>query len=216
LAQKPFAKRERKGYREITMRELIAIVALAAIGCGGSDFSSASEPNASAGTGGTGGSYVMLAGASGANATAHGGGGAGGQDPVASPLSATIIESDVSIASGALGSSLSGGFKLQFALDADASGSTKVGAQSFSLNDSSGQPLIQNMPTQTDGLGVPLTLDRGDTKIVTFVINSSSVLAASVREKICAGTLTVSGTISDSISGTTFTVESEPFAASCE
>jgi hypothetical protein len=117
-------------------------------------------------------------------------------------LSASIQNADLAVAQVALGTTLSGSFVLSLALGNRASGSTQVSLESFSLLSSADKStLIAPLKVTPQGATFPLTVGVGQTKNVTFQLDTSDTLQSSEKAALCAGPVLIVGTVTDTLGG---------------
>jgi hypothetical protein len=131
-------------------------------------------------------------------------------DQGALSLSASIPVAVINVVDNAFGASLEGGFRLDLALGAEASGPTSVTLGNFSLQTEAGEPLIEVLKAETSSV-FPLQLSKGDERTVNFNVNEDGVDKA----QLCAGKVRVVGSVQDSLSATTKPAQSALFALGC-
>lgn len=127
-----------------------------------------------------------------------------------------IEEPSFSAAKVALGTTISGSFKLTLHLSVRASGPSQVTVGAFQLKKTDGTTvLVDNLPITAD-MASPVNVDEDSTTTVQITISSGSkVLDASVRDAVCGGDVIIAGVIEDSLLTTSTPVESEPFTPDC-
>ena len=121
-----------------------------------------------------------------------------------------IEQPTVSVADGAAGTSLSGGFQLAMALGPEAPGSTRVTLGNFSLQTEAGRPVIEvlNLSSTPE---FPIDLGKGDSRSASFTFDEESV----DRAALCAGKVRIIGSVMDTLKGGTDPVRSDLFAPNC-
>jgi len=131
-------------------------------------------------------------------------------DQGAVSLTASIPVAMFNVMNGAFGARVEGGFRLDLALGAEASGPTSVTVGNFSLQTEAGEPIIEVLKVETPR-AFPLQMNQGDEKTVNFNVAEDGVDQA----KLCAGKLRVVGSVQDSLSATTKPVQSALVALAC-
>lgn len=116
----------------------------------------------------------------------------------------------------ALGTTISGSFRLTLHLSVRASGPSQVTVGSFQLKKSDGTTvLVDNLPITADKPN-PVNVDEDSTTTVQLTVSSGTkVLDASVRDAVCAGDVVIAGVIEDSLLTTSTPVVSDPFTPDC-
>lgn len=115
-------------------------------------------------------------------------------------LSARIGNVQLSVEQKTLGTALSGSFDLQLELGPEASGDTSVSLESLALL-REGQAVVSPLQATPQGTSFPVQVGKGQTKTVPFVVDDSTLLDAAVKDAICAGPLSVSGSVTDTLGG---------------
>ena len=126
-------------------------------------------------------------------------------------LSVRISQANVAVQDGAFGSTASGSFQIQFTLGPEASGSTTVTPENFSLQTQSGQSLAPVLMVESTTT-FPLVVDKGETKSVKFTFTGPEV----DRAAACAGQVKILGSVRDSLKDATDPVQSDAITPSCE
>lgn len=116
----------------------------------------------------------------------------------------------------ALGTTISGSFRLTLHLSVRASGSSQVTVGAFQLKKSDGTTvLVDNLPITAD-MPNPVNVDEDSTTTVQLTISSGSdLLDATVRDAVCAGDVVIAGVIEDSLLSSSTPVASDPFTPDC-
>lgn len=112
-----------------------------------------------------------------------------------------LEDMQVAVASKALGTDLTGSFRLALLLGPRASGASQVTAQSFAIvNGDETKTLIQSLETKADKT-FPVTVELDSEVSVNFTIDlGGALLPASAATEICgAGGIKITGTIQDSL-----------------
>ncbi|HEY4104436.1 MAG TPA: hypothetical protein VGM44_11115 [Polyangiaceae bacterium] len=140
-------------------------------------------------------------------------------DKSAVSLTVTMQQASVTAQQSSLGASfgstLGGGFELEFNLGPEASGSTTVTLGSFALQSASGASLIDHLNVDAGATAFPLTIDQGSIKDVSFTISMTALLTQSQHDAICAGEVVVVGSVMDSLSGQTDSTRSAALTPDC-
>ena len=124
--------------------------------------------------------------------------GCGSKDAVT--LGAKVRNVQISVEQKTLGTQLGGGFELFLEVGAEASGGSTVTLETFGLV-RGGDTLDSPLQATPQGVTFPLTVGKGQSKTVSFVIDSASLLDPATKDAICAGPVRVSGSIKDTLSG---------------
>lgn len=129
----------------------------------------------------------------------------------ASDLSLTAHLSEPSIiVSNSAFSGLTGSFQLELVLGSEANGSTQVSAADFELQNEAGEQLVHLTEAVPDP-AFPINLNKGESKRVSFTIDSMSV----DRESVCAGRVRIVGSVTDTLKSGTEPVHSDLFTPDC-
>jgi hypothetical protein len=115
-------------------------------------------------------------------------------------LGANVQNVQVTVEDETLGTQLSGGFELRLELGSEATESTTVSLETFALV-RDGQTLVAPLQATPVNATFPVTLGKGDSRTIGFAIDSSTLLDASDKDAICAGPVSVSGAVTDTLSG---------------
>jgi hypothetical protein len=113
----------------------------------------------------------------------------------------SVEEPTVNVEAGALGTTLTGSFRLRLRLGPRASGPSQVMVEKFELaNADQSTSLVPTLETKAD-TELPVTVDLDSEKNVLFTIDfGGTVLPSAAADEICgAGGLTIAGTIKDSL-----------------
>jgi len=124
-------------------------------------------------------------------------GGCGGKGNVS--LSASIQQPRAAVEQLTLGTRLTGGFELVLEVGADASGGSSVSLERFELVRDGAT--VAALTVRSDGHSFPLHVEKGQLVSVPFVFDDSTLLAAEVRDAVCAGPVSIAGAITDTLSG---------------
>lgn len=126
-------------------------------------------------------------------------------------LTAVVDGAMVEVARSAVGSDVSGSFRLELALGDYAEESTSVSLGTFSLQ-RDGVDLLS--PLSLSGQRFPVTIGVGETKSFSLSFLQSPELA--VADSLCEGDLEILGSLSDSLNDDRpTTVRSAAFEPSC-
>jgi hypothetical protein len=128
----------------------------------------------------------------------------------------SLEEPSVNVASGALGTTLTGSFRLRLRLGPRASGPSQVAVQKFEIaNADQSKSIVGTLETSSDA-ALPVTVDLDSEEIVVFTIDyGGTVLPATTGDELCAaGGLTIAGTITDSLQDGATPVASSVFTPS--
>jgi hypothetical protein len=128
----------------------------------------------------------------------------------------SIEEPSVDVAAGALGTTLTGSFRLRLRLGPRASGPSQVAVQKFEIaNADQSMSIVPTLEAKADA-DFPVTVNIDSEKNVLFTIDlGGSVLPAMTAEQLCgAGGLTLAGTITDSLQDGATPVASSVFTPS--
>jgi hypothetical protein len=117
-------------------------------------------------------------------------------------LGANVQNPELLIEQLTLGPHLSGGFELRLELGSEATGNTSVSLESFALVRASDQSaLVAPLPAAPQGVEFPLDVPKGQTKLVSFVLDDQLVIDSAQRDSICAEPVEIVGSVRDSLSG---------------
>ncbi|HEX3772941.1 MAG TPA: hypothetical protein VHV51_00685 [Polyangiaceae bacterium] len=136
-------------------------------------------------------------------------------DKSAVSLTVTMQDPSVTAQQGALGSTLGGGFELEFNLGPEASGTTTVTLGDFALQTAAGTMLVDSLKVDPGSTAFPLTIDKGSIKDVSFTFSMSALLTQAQHDAICAGKVVIVGSVMDSLSGHTDSTESAAVTPDC-
>jgi hypothetical protein len=136
-------------------------------------------------------------------------------DKSAVSLTVDIEQAAVTAQSGLLGSTLGGGFQLEFALGPEASGPTTVTLGSFALQTASGSPLVDPVLVDSGATSFPLVVSKGAEQTVTFTLSSTAQLTQADHDALCAGQVVIVGSVMDSLKGGTDPVRSALITPTC-
>ena len=127
-----------------------------------------------------------------------------------------LEEPSVTVATGALGTTLSGGFRLRLQLGPRASGPSQVTVEKFAIANADQSPSIVPTLETTADADFPVTIDLDSEKNVTFTIDyGGSVLPSATADELCgAGGLRIAGTVKDSLMDGATPVASDVFMPS--
>lgn len=131
-------------------------------------------------------------------------------------VSPSLEEPSVNVTSGALGTTLTGSFRLLLRLGPRASGPSQVTVQKFEIaNADQSKSIVPTLEAKADR-EFPVTVDLDSEQSVVFTIDlGGSVLPATTADELCAaGGLTIAGTIKDSLQDGATPVASDVFAPS--
>jgi hypothetical protein len=82
----------------------------------------------------------------------------------------------------------------------EASDDSTVSLETFALV-RGGESLVAPLQATPQGVTFPLKVSKGQSKTVSFVIDSVGLLEAGTKDAICAGPVQVSGSVVDTLSG---------------
>ncbi len=116
-------------------------------------------------------------------------------------LSAAVQNPALSIQTATLGASLSGAFELRLALGSNASESTTVSLEGFSLVRASDQSTLVSPLEAAPDTAFPLDVAVGSSKIVVFTLDDSKLLDPTDEDAICAEPVRIVGAVRDTLSG---------------
>ena len=136
-------------------------------------------------------------------------------DKSAVELTVTFDQASITAQNGPLGTTLGGGFRLQFELGPEASGPTTVTPGDFSLRTASGTVLVDQLKVDTTGAGFPLVVDKGSSQTITYTVSSGKTLMPADAAAICAGQVIIVGSVMDSLKGGTDPLQSAPLTPTC-
>jgi hypothetical protein len=124
--------------------------------------------------------------------------------------SSLTVKNSVFTTGGSASGSLSGTFQVALTVGPEASGSSTVTEQSFTLQTQSGASLVDVLMVDSD-TQFPLVVGKGETKTVTFTIAPSSI----DHDAACAGQVKIIGSFGDSLNGATESAQSDPITPTC-
>ncbi len=123
--------------------------------------------------------------------------GCGGKERIA--VSASVHDVQLSVEEGTLGTFLGGEFQLLVTLGGNASRSTTVTLESFSLVRASDQTeLIATLPVVTSESTFELA--PGDEETLELTLDTTDPIGQGVRDELCAEPVQIRGTVSDTAS----------------
>lgn len=114
-------------------------------------------------------------------------------------LSASIEQPRVAVEQLTLGTRLTGGFDLVLEVGEEASSGSTVSPERFELVRDGAS--VAALTVRSDGHSFPLRVEKGQLVRVPFVFDESALLAAGVRDAICAGPVHIAGAVTDTLSG---------------
>jgi len=123
--------------------------------------------------------------------------GCGGKGNVS--LTASIEQPRVAVEQLTLGTRLTGGFELVLEVGSEASSGSTVSLQRFELVRDGAS--VAGLAVRSDSHVFPLRVEKGQLVSVPFVFDDSQLLAAEVRDAVCAGSLRIAGAVTDTLSG---------------
>lgn len=132
-------------------------------------------------------------------------------DKGAVTLTAQILDPALSTQNVALGTSLTGSFELRLDLGPEAPKSITVTPGAFALHNATGEltPLTVSFDSPP-----PYELSKGGSKSVGASLDSTKLIATTVRDTLCAGEVWYTATLTDTLSGTT-SARSASFSPTC-
>ena len=136
-------------------------------------------------------------------------------DKSAVSLSVSVANASVSADTGTLGSTLGGGFQLDFELGPEASGATTVTLGDFSLQSASGTAIVDPLQVDAGSTSFPLKIDKGGSQNVSFTITSKALLTQAQHDAICGGQVVIVGSGMDSLKGGTDSLRSVAITPTC-
>ena len=111
-------------------------------------------------------------------------------------VSASLLDAELSVEEGTLGTFLSGGFDLSVRLGPNAPQATTVSLESFSLVRASDQSeLIAPLPLVTSV--APFELAPGDERTLQLELDGTNPIGQGIRDEICAEPVLITGTVTD-------------------
>lgn len=131
-------------------------------------------------------------------------------------VSPSVEDPSVNVAAGALGTTLTGSYRLLLRLGPRASGPSQVTVQKFEIaNADQSKSLVSTLEATADAM-FPVTVDPDSDVSVLFTIDyGGSVLSATTADDLCgAGGLVIAGTIKDSLQDGATPVASSVFMPS--
>ena len=115
-------------------------------------------------------------------------------------LTALVQNANLNVEQKTLGTQLSGGFELFFELGPEASGSTEVSLETFAVVRGA-ETLVSPLQATPDGVTFPLSLGKGQKRVVPFSVDDSTLLDAALQSSLCAGPVRLRGAVSDTLGG---------------
>jgi hypothetical protein len=114
-------------------------------------------------------------------------------------LTASIQKPRVAVEQLTLGTRLTGGFNLVLEVGEEASSGSTVSLERFELVRDGAS--VAGLTVRSDSHTFPLRVEKGQLVSVPFVFDDSALLAATVRDAICAGPVQIAGAVTDTLSG---------------
>ena len=115
-------------------------------------------------------------------------------------LTATIQNVALSVTQGSLVTTLGGTFDVELDVgDLASADATIQDPPSFQLVQATGQQDLATLDAVASGGGFPLTVKSGEKQTVTFTLSDRNTLAAADVTSVCAGTVEIAGSLTDSL-----------------
>ncbi len=127
-------------------------------------------------------------------------------------LSARIGNVQVAVEQKTLGTALSGSFDLDLEVGPEASSGSTVTLEALALIRGS-EALVSPLQAVPQNATFPISVGKGEIKTVSFQIDSATLLDAAVKDAICAGPVSVGGSVTDTLSNGGRTPLSSPSVA---
>ena len=126
----------------------------------------------------------------------------------------TVESPTLTVEKAALGTKLTGTFKLKLHLSARASGPSQVTLSSFSLKSADQKTTyVDPLPFSADKSAPIAVAENSDTLVVITVDTGANLLPSTVHDTICGGgQVVVTGILVDSLQTSSTTFESDAFA----
>jgi hypothetical protein len=129
-------------------------------------------------------------------------------------LTARIESSELGVTSGTLASGLSGQFDLVLELGEHAPRATTVSAPSFGVRQ--GNDMVVPTLSLSASERFPIELEPGSDQRVRFTVAENESVTDEEAEKLCAGPIRISGTVTDSLNdGKPAAIDSPAFQVDC-
>lgn len=126
--------------------------------------------------------------------------GCGSKDSIS--LSASVSNVQLTVTEQTLGTELAGSFDLYLEVGPEADGAATVELESFSLVGATTQStLVPALAAVPQGATFPLTIGKGESKTVTFQLDTTKLLPAGEKTNLCAGQVQIAGAVKHNLNG---------------
>ncbi|MEZ4219885.1 MAG: hypothetical protein R3B13_03080 [Polyangiaceae bacterium] len=115
-------------------------------------------------------------------------------------LTANVQNVTLAVEQKTLGTQLTGGFELFLELGSEASGSTEVSLEAFAVVRGT-DTLVSPLQASPQGVTFPLSLGKGQKRVVPFTVDDSTLVDAALKDSLCAGAVRMRGAVSDTLAG---------------
>lgn len=114
-------------------------------------------------------------------------------------LTVDVEAPEVAVTHAALGSQITGSFRLVFRLGSEADTGTRATVEQFQLVDAEGAAI--GAPLDLTGLSGPVAIAIGATQEVPLTFQQGALLTADEEARTCPGPVGLSGAVTDTLSG---------------